>query len=690
MDRQLADIRTLEARHAEAIRVVRCGKRVGNSIYLHQELLARQPPVVGGLAAEAARLAELPSTAFNVVRLSTRRPEVALLHYPNFFTEPFPALKASWLVRLSTTQTTHSDFSRQENPPILHRKELLLPKEHPDYSRFARLTAALDACQAFSIAPHLIGKRTFWNEALSSLGIRVDGDEIVRTIDSDADVSKAQILVARHRTAISRSRLSAPMQSLARWGFLDGSFSVLDYGCGRGDDVSALAAAGINVSGWDPHFAPESPLVQSEVVNLGFVLNVIESASERADALTSAFQLARRVLSVGVMLHRNNAGEIHADGILTRRQTFQHYYTQAELHEYVARVLGRDPITIAPGVVFLFRTDDDEQAFLVRKQRSPASVEGFSVPQALQHQAIRTSLYARHQLLLDQLWSRSLELGRLPFADELNQGAELIAAFGSPRRAFAALPFPDKEVELECAAAFRRDDLLVYLALNIFERRASFGLVPDPVQRDVKAFFGSYKSAIEQGNKALFETGNAERIRAAAIAANSANLGVLDTDDGDYMFLASSLARQPTSVRIILGCAERVEPQPADIDLIKVHGSGQKVSYLSFDNFAERALPTLVHRTIVDLARQRSITVLPRFADGPRVLLGKSRFMLDNSPGRDRQASFDDVLRKRGILTTAGLGPGYRVLARRLTEVGLISTRLQSPPADRMQALRDD
>jgi hypothetical protein len=270
------------------------------------------------LAAAASRLASLTHDAFNVIRFSTRRPEIAFLCYPAFFTDPFPVLRASWLVRLSTGQIAYSDFSTQDNPPILHRKELLLPAAHPARTQSERLTAILDDLQAFDFAPHLIGRRDHWSEVLASVGIRIDGDQVVRV--SAANGHRTSVTVARHRTAISRSRLSAPMQSLARWGFLDTSLTVLDYGCGRGDDVSALAAAGIDVIGWDPHFAPEARLIESDIVNLGYVLNVIESPSERAEALVSAYRLTRRVLSIAVMINGNGNGAGHADGVLTKWQ----------------------------------------------------------------------------------------------------------------------------------------------------------------------------------------------------------------------------------------------------------------------------------------------------------------------------------------------------------------------------------
>jgi len=52
------------------------------------------------------------------------------------------------------------------------------------------------------------------------------------------------VVVKRHRTAISRGQLSVPLQTAARHGFLDGSKSIFDYGCGRGNDVAILKVAG--------------------------------------------------------------------------------------------------------------------------------------------------------------------------------------------------------------------------------------------------------------------------------------------------------------------------------------------------------------------------------------------------------------------------------------------------------------
>jgi len=662
--------------HAAALRLLEGGKRVGRSAYLHVSLLALQARPVRELVRVATALAGPASIGFTVVRLRFHRPEVALLDYPRFFEEAFPALWKSWLVDLCAKTAKEIDFSARENPPILHRKELLLPEGHPDRVRFARFTAALEEYGAFAQPPHLIGQRSYWDRSLAALGLSVDGHE-VRMVRQGTEQSSAKVTVERHRTAIARSGLSAPMQALARWGFLDGAPTVLDYGCGRGDDVRALSAAGLPAVGWDPHFVPDAPRATSDVVNLGFVLNVIDDPAERSATLRAAFGLATRVLSVAVMTIRKDSGCGHADGHLTTRGTFQKYFSQAELRAYVAEVLGREAVTVGPGLVFVFRSDEEEQAFLARRQRRAVNAidgsVGMPLPPAKARAAGRTSAYARHQDLLDAFWSATLDLGRLPEADEFGRWDELSAALGSPRRALAALPHPGKQLELAEAAERRSEDMLVYLALNLFDRRASLRSLPPAVQRDIRAFFGSHKAALERAQAALLAAGDQALTVAASASGAARGDGILDEDDGDYTFHVALSEAQPVPLRILIGCAERLEPLPADADLVKVHGSGDRVSYLAFDGFQDRALPTLARRTVVDLRRRRVSEVPVDTADGRRVLLGKASVMPAGMAGRDRQERFDNGLRARGVFARPGLGPGLRLLTRRLVEAGIVA-----------------
>ena len=113
-------------------------------------------------------------------------------------------------------------------------------------------------------------------------------------------------MTARYRTRAHRTApnvdLSSPIQHLLRFGFLDGRHSLFDYGCGRGDDLRMLERMNVPAAGWDPVFRPDGPRKPADIVNLGFVLNVIEDSRERDATLKSAFRLARKILVVSVML----------------------------------------------------------------------------------------------------------------------------------------------------------------------------------------------------------------------------------------------------------------------------------------------------------------------------------------------------------------------------------------------------
>jgi DNA phosphorothioation-associated putative methyltransferase len=99
----------------------------------------------------------------------------------------------------------------------------------------------------------------------------------------------------RHRTAMSRTTLSRPLRLALESGLIDNESPVLDYGCGRGDDVRAWQARGIPCQGWDPVYRPEGKRQESDVVNVDCVVNVIEDPAERVETLRQAWQLAHKV-----------------------------------------------------------------------------------------------------------------------------------------------------------------------------------------------------------------------------------------------------------------------------------------------------------------------------------------------------------------------------------------------------------
>ena len=150
-------------------------------------------------------------------------------------------------------------------------------------------------------------------ETLADAGLTVEGPNVIQSgsksqehLEDTTDGMSASEhkTVDRHKTAITRAALSAPMYMLFTSGLIRHDSTLLDYGCGQGDDIKALQSDGFTAEGWDPHFRPDpSSLKKSQVTNLGFVLNVIEDPEERAEALKRAFSLTEVCLAVSVMLY---------------------------------------------------------------------------------------------------------------------------------------------------------------------------------------------------------------------------------------------------------------------------------------------------------------------------------------------------------------------------------------------------
>lgn len=142
--------------------------------------------------------------------------------------------------------------------------------------------------------------------------------------------------ISRHRTAISRINLSRPIQLALDLGLIRSEWSIFDYGCGKGDDIRGLKALGINTYGWDPTYLPEGKKQLSDLVNLGYVINVIEDIEERLWVLREAWSLTKKALIVSARLvHELKDKNLKSfgDGFVTAKGTFQKYYKQNELRQ---------------------------------------------------------------------------------------------------------------------------------------------------------------------------------------------------------------------------------------------------------------------------------------------------------------------------------------------------------------------
>jgi DNA phosphorothioation-associated putative methyltransferase len=421
-------------------------------------------------------------------------------------------------------------------------------------------------------------------------------------------------------------------------GLLAPASEVFDYGCGRGDDVRLLQQLGIQADGWDPAYQPAKRLREADLVNCGYVVNVIEDTEERAQCLRSAWALARRALVVAARLTmdaKRTTCDAHGDGGVTVRGTFQKFFTQIELRDWIDRTLEATSVAAAPGVFFVFRDPTARQAFLAsryRRQRAAPKLRMSDV------------LFEQHRGLLEPLIDFMTSRGRLPGDGEMAGITSLREAFGSLRRAFAVIRRVTGTDQWEKIRAERVEEFLLYLALERFGGRPRFSELPSDLQLDVREFFGTYNKACDRADALLFSAG---RMDAIAEGMRTSPVGKL-TGNALYVHV-SALHALPAILRIYEGCARSYIGVVDGANIIKLHRDTPSVSYLLYPRFDEAAHPALSASLLVNL--QRSDVQYREYeqSDSPPILHRKEEFVGADYPGRERFQKLTSQEEKRGL-----------------------------------------
>jgi DNA phosphorothioation-associated putative methyltransferase len=641
------------------------GKNVGGSLYIHRTAIRHLPQKENEYFQYALKILGREFENWNVTRVSNEN--VAFLNYEKFDKEAFPQLTTSISVDLVREQIRETDYAKHTNRPILHRKELLVEPGYPGRAKFEKLTKKLEELGLFYDV-HRIGFKNQWSKRLDEHGVVITGHQInVRKPVSTEGVE-------RHRTAMVRYQFSQPVTLLLRHSLLDDGKTFFDYGCGKGDDLNGLRQGKYKAKGWDPFYAPDEPHIESDVVNLGFVLNVIESQEERAIALKTAWSLTKEAMAIAVMTPSSDAIENskpYGDGFLTTRGTFQKYYMQEHLREYVRQTIGEDPIAIAPGIFFVFRDKLAEQGFLLeRYDRHRHRTVGFRSNRARPVQSTKPIKADVLRPQLEQLWQEILDRGRYVSAAELP--VELIDALRvervSLKRAeqYCRDELIDPEA-LEQAGADRREDLLVYFALEMFSGRQPYRKLPKGLQQDIKAFFGSHANAQIEARNLLFSTGDTAAIREACEAFADEDLGYIVS--GEQMLLhVSTLDLLAPILRCYIGCAGVLYGDMSTADLIKVHISTGKLTLQIYDDFL-KVLPELKRRVKIDM-REQHVRIFNYGQHGRQYLFLKSLFVPDTMDDFTEQVAFDRSLLKLDAFDFSNYGPQANYFDEKLQELG--------------------
>lgn len=647
------------AEYRQAIDALPYGKRLPGALYLVDPGDdSTLPPLLRITVAELRKRLGIGSD-FNLLKFHTASPKISFLAYPEFEKHPHPALHESVIVDLITGKIRRDDYHTRANPPILHRKETFLPPDHPLHNKFSKLTREEEAAGLLDDTAR-IGFRLNWERIVAEKGLGFKGHRLIEIGEPAPQKPTApKKKIQRHKTALVRREISKPVKTLLELGQLRRGDSFFDYGCGHGGDVEAVAKLGHESGGWDPVHAPEAPKQPADVVNLGFVLNVIEDPAERVEALVDAWQHARRCLLVSTLISGQEAYDdiqSFGDGVLTRRNTFQKFFEPAEIQALIEDSLHTEAVPIGLGIYLVFRDTADLHDFLAQRSRRFIDWESLSRKLGLLRALkAKRDPYDTHRELLDAYWECVLELGRMPRDEEFDRLAEIRQACGSLPRALQL--FIDRFGEPTFAAARqrRKEDLLVFIAAAQLRRKIPFNQLSLRLQRDLRSFFGSYASAEEKARELMFAAGDEDELE---IAVAQLDFGHLDDREGHFTIHRSLLDELPVILRVYVECAARLYGNPREADLIKIHLHSRKLTFHYYKDFDKSPLPELLTRIKIDLKRL-FVSVIDH-TTGPehQLLFFKERFLPKDYPEMAKTARFSAKLRKLGLREeTIGYGP---------------------------------
>jgi DNA phosphorothioation-associated putative methyltransferase len=154
------------------------GKLLPDDLYVHRSALDHLEPLLRIYeGCGRAYLGEVEGA--NIIKIHRRTGKLSYLEYPDFETDPHPALRRSLRLSLRSRQLDSRDYSASDNPPILHRKETFLPGDHPLHDKFARLTRQEEQ-HGLLTDTATIGTRAGWEERLRERGFRLRGHRLLR------------------------------------------------------------------------------------------------------------------------------------------------------------------------------------------------------------------------------------------------------------------------------------------------------------------------------------------------------------------------------------------------------------------------------------------------------------------------------------------------------------------------------
>ena len=636
------------------------GKILPNAIYVYRSGTEVLGVKLHALV-EKIELKYETDKSFNLLKFRTDELKISLLSYPDFFTDPHPVLVKSLTVDLVTRKGRWGQYDNNPNPPILHRKETFISTDHEYYEQFQKLTKAEEEAGLLEDKSRM-GFKLNWLSILDKKGYCHKNHKLKlkETTSESSNGECAKTSIERHKTAIARYELSKPIKCLLEQNLLRNGDDFFDYGCGLGTDIKGLTSLGYNAVGWDPVHSPDSLKNQSDIVNLGFVLNVIEDPAERVQTLIDAHKLSKKLLIVSTLTKRGDEDlkwKPYKDGVLTSRNTFQKYFEQSEIHQFIEDVLDTTAVPISLGIFLVFREVKDQQDFLSARARRDLDWNQIKIRLGLgkpkiSAEARRRQFYEDNKGIFDDFWNVLLLLGRFPREGEFSKNQDLKDLIRSPKLALKLLLEIHGHELWNESRRLRKEDLLVYVAIANLRKKIPFNQLSETLRYDIRTFFKNYTNALKEGLELLYASGDPDEIE---LACEELSVG---WQDQQALYLHNSiLGELPPILRAYIGCASLRYGDVQETDIIKLHKRSGKVTFLKYEKFDRAVFPRLETRTKVDL-RSGWVLFFDHYKEG-QLLCFKERFLPENHSNTNAMKRWANKLRKLGV-EEEKFDPGFR------------------------------
>ena len=464
------------------------------------------------------------------------------------------------------------------------------------------------------------------------------------------------ISIDRHKTAILRRRISKPVQLLLEDRLLTEETSFFDYGCGKGEDLSFLKKMKLNVSGFDRYYLPQGNKVKSSIVNLGYVINVIENPEERISVLQSAFDLAEDLLVVSVMIRDavvQTGEQEFGDGIITSWNTFQRYYTQKEFRTYLESTLNSKITVAGLGVYYIFKNSDWQQKYIQSRVKDSNT------------NILSEFKSEEHNRILGEWLSTYHELGRLPGKNEFKDYKYILKFYGSFEKAEESIRAELGEETYRENTKKRKEKVIIEICKTITKNNR----IPKKkdlstlTQSDIQIFFSSFQEAIDLG---MAELKSLSDLSTVSKYINQSTVGKVLPDD--IYIHRDSIEYAPEMLQILTELAKIILPTDINYTLIKIARNSWHVTFLYYPNFMEEAHPSLYHSMKVLLHKNQLGYREYMHSESPPILHRKETFLHSTHPRFEEFSALTVAEEEAGLLSRRDIGTKKKWLDLLFTE----------------------